>query len=766
MLHPLLLTLALGPLAHATPGEVTLSLAELKQLQARPAPPAAPPAALTLSRTLTGRIDDGLLSADLATDVISLAPLALPLLHGDATIARATLDSAPAPLQLAGDYQVELAAGRHRLQVDLLQGRTSERFERRVHLDLPDGGSTAFDLLLPEAPVDVTLAHGVLTSVTQQGSRTRVRGWLDARADLDLSWERRTTHTATDARTQTEAFALLDLGGDLVHGTATFTTQVLAGELDRLALSLPAGVEIVEVAGPQVLQWHTAEGRLHVLLRSVVDESVGLTVAYQYPARLDAPTDLLMPHPDGEVRGALGIVAPVATQVALSTVDGGTELAPRDVPQGLVELSADPLRAALSFDEPPTATATTHRTGEVLTSASRIDDLQGISLLMEDGTEVGKLRLAVRNADRQVLTVALPEGARLTHCFRDGAALRPAADPAHPGHVIVPLSRSAKAASRSYTVQPGDTLSGIASDNYGDANRWQEVQLANPNVASHNLQVGQVIDLPVLADAETESFVLELGWERSTRPLSAFGQRTIGLPELDLDVMAATWHLYLPEHLEPLTIDANLVQLSGRRTDPLTRAVDFLVHSGTFGGAAYAGDMYKNALMNRRSSYFATVQEQVAEPLSSWPLVGQRIRFRGQLLGTEAPRATVRYVGERAATATRTVGWALALCLAAAWARRPRSPLTLGAAGVGAMGSLVLGHYLLGTYGLILQGAFVGLILGLLPWLWSQRRRPKPYEVVIALSALPMLGVMSLLLSAYLTLFGVVALTLLAWRTR
>ena len=56
----------------------------------------------------------------------------------------------------------------------------------------------------------------------------------------------------------------------------------------------------------------------------------------------------------------------------------------------------------------------------------------------------------------------------------------------------------AAAASRTYTVKPGDTLSGIAKDQLGDANAYMKIfeanrdQLSDPN----KIKPGQVLKLP------------------------------------------------------------------------------------------------------------------------------------------------------------------------------------------------------------------------------------------------------------------------------
>lgn len=51
---------------------------------------------------------------------------------------------------------------------------------------------------------------------------------------------------------------------------------------------------------------------------------------------------------------------------------------------------------------------------------------------------------------------------------------------------------------RSYEVQPGDTLSGIAEEQLGDASRWPEIFVLNRDIISDPDEIfpGQVLTLP------------------------------------------------------------------------------------------------------------------------------------------------------------------------------------------------------------------------------------------------------------------------------
>lgn len=703
--------LPFAPPAAAAPGEVTVPLAEWQAL-APPHRPAADPAALPITRTVEGHVERGVFVGTVRTSVeVTGGAVAVPVAPAGVSLTGGVADGRPAAFGTDGAWQtVTLAPGLHEVEVALVQGRDTDRFLRALALPLPPGPPTAFRVVLPEAPVDAALEGGVLGSVRTQGTSTVVEGWLDAAGRLALTWERRAEHRVSlgEASLATRVDAVVEVDRDVTVGAARYAVDVRSGAIDALTLQVPPGVEVLEVTGGAVLQWQTTPEGLRVLLRRVVEDHVEAVVRYQYPAADRGA--IVFPVPAGRMTGVVGIEAPVALELAVAAVEHGRVLDPRDVPPSVLELTADPLAVVVAFDEVPAVTVTSTPRPPVTASVSRVDDLQGLTVLGEDGIEVGKLRLTVRNTGRQVLAVDLPDGAHLTHCFRDGLPLRPASDPARAERALVPLLRSERSAATVHVVAAGETLSSIALARTGRADAWTALAAANPGIDTRHLAVGQRLVVPADGANEERSFVLELAWERRTPPLGSAGRRTLALPTLDLPVSSADWHVYLPERLETLAVSTALDPVDA---PSLRSRLGALLAADLGGRPALAGDAaYSNSLVTRRSKWEAK-QGQEAIGVDPFPLVGRRLALSGRLLGTAPPTVTVTWVGGAVADLLRLALLAVTAAGAALAARFPGRAgpwLWLGAAvAVG----LALGVPLLGVWRHVAWGLDLGLLVGL-----------------------------------------------------
>src|SRR2546430_16517623 len=65
-----------------------------------------------------------------------------------------------------------------------------------------------------------------------------------------------------------------------------------------------------------------------------------------------------------------------------------------------------------------------------------------------------------------------------------------------------------------YTVQPGDTLSSIAQQAYGDANQWQRIYDANKQVIGNDpnlIRPGEVLSIPALSPTPGSNYNVQAG---------------------------------------------------------------------------------------------------------------------------------------------------------------------------------------------------------------------------------------------------------------
>lgn len=767
-----ILLCSLPALAAADPGEgaVTLPLASwealLDRVEKGEQAPVPPVRVVRTGRSLTGSFRRGVFTGTLearfqllegvGTDEETVR-VRVPVLDAATSIDQVLLDGRPTSLLREGDmYTVGVSgAGEHRVSLRFYQGKDDDRFSRELRFDLPPAGPTAVSVWVPEQGIEARLTQGAVTALLPEAGGTRIEGQLDSLGQLDLSWTRQPTHKAdTPLRAEAGMNALFTLHEALVKGVATVDYTLLEGETDRLLWTLPEGIEVVDVTGDAVLQWYTdhgqgdggeGEARLAILLRYLVEagrraeghDRASVSVHFQFPVDLERPVSLHVPLPSGDIpiTGAMGVQGPAGLGVSVDKLERAERLTLRDLPADLLAMTPSPLLMGFSFEEAPSVALRLERQGEIELTSTLVDDIQASTVLMEDGTEVTKLRMRVRNNTRQHLAVRLPEDSTLTHARLDGHPIRPAllrgaggvGEGLSTAALLLPLrqsERSAEGGDATHLVAAGETLGGLALHYYSDTTRWLEILGSNGDLlaVAEDLTVGQRLRIPLPRGVEESSFVLELAYKRQQPATGLLGVRELRLPGMDVDTLSVTWHLYLPSHLEPLSFGANLTQYDAIHYDPFQRVLGVL-RRALLGGDAWAGmGSYTNILSQRKAIYREeSGRRQGGEDVvSSFPLVGERYRFQRILAGDDVPRIAVTYVADSLLPWIRwgALAASFGLCLllvGPARSRRSRGRwLRWGGALVGFAALLLLAHHVLGVHRRILWGCDLALAFSLL----------------------------------------------------
>lgn len=720
-------------------GEVTIPLSVWDEMQdelrSLGAPDTPPLGFAARERLLSGTFRRGLLEAHLAIEVEVLsenADIQVPLVDINASIQEVRVDGRRTSLERGERFfKARLnSAGVHSISIRFLWGEERDRFARQIRLLLPPAGPTRVDVLLPEVDIEAKLGQGTLLNTTESGSATRVLGYLDASGQVNLTWRRAPRYEQDrTVRLEASALALMTMDRTFVEGRVAVAFTVLEGAVDRVDLVFPAGVELLSVEGDAVLQWFRAADRpdtVTVFLRYLVDEKAELSVRYR-SVRAPEDPDFVLPLPlalsDAPVPGLVGVQGLAGFDVNVTAVDGAERIELRDLPVELEALSSTPVRFGFRYNERPSIRVSTKRLDDVSLTTAIADSLQASTVALEDGTDVTRLRIRMRNNTRQYLRLELPPSAELSHVAIDGASVRPGVG--EDGTLLIPIQQSENFGRRGryHVVTSGETLGGIAKDYYADPSEWSRIVDANSVLSGpYDLAPGQSLRIPFRDASVRESgFSIEVAYRMKRNGLAWFGSRQFNLPQLDVDVRSAVWHVYFPHRFEPLGFRSNLTQLTARRYDPLSRIRNF------FGNAlrvrnAWGAGKYKSILSQRRELYQkeSRVKQGTDDVLTRFPLVGRRLRFRRLLLGTEQPMVWVRFVDRQIQSAVHfLVLIGVSLLTFGLWGFRPsvgrgisvrRWIWFFGALAI----CFLLGLFFIGTYRRVVWGMDIALLATLI----------------------------------------------------
>ena len=720
----------------------------VRELEKPPAPP-HPYAVVrrNVDVTFARGVLTGSMDAEIDVDTQDRT-VTVPLLDEEASLSSITVDGAAAVATRAEGMNAVLIAskGRHRVHLTFAKGQDEDRFTRGFSLRLPPGPVTRVVAQLPEADVEAELDGGVILTQSRGGTGTRIEAAMGASGELSLHWRRRAAE-ASSAKRELEArmFVLASVHEQTVRTRTTVAYRLLSGEASRFELTVPDGVEVTSVTGEAVLQW-TAERRgaervVAVLLKYLVDDATAIEVATQHPRSSGGSAELkLVRATDATLReGFIALEGRAGFDLAVDKSDGASAMPTGDLPSELLSATDKPLLAAFRFEKEPTVSVTVTRNEQVELTQAVIDDLEAVTIVGEEGVEIVKLKLFVRNNTRQYLGVTLPVDSHVTHALIDGAPIQPAMTSKEGAEVLlVPLRQSEKIGARGrrvHQVQAGDTLGGIALRYYNRADRAREIAAANGNIRADQLQVGQSLVVPSGGSSVQESsFVVELAYETRRAALGTFGRRVLALPALDIAVMTVHWSAYLPGAYEPLRFATDLRQLDALRYDPLTRLRYYIGTAlATRDAWAGGGGSYENILRSRKMIFDKEQKKQAKVVLTSFPLVGERYRFSRVLLGTERAKLDVSYVRRSVQPWVR--GAVFVCVLLALWVWLTRSlehrRLAWGSRDFAVLAvtlalATVLGHYVLGIHRSVLWALDTGLLLFLVHDVWRKWQPAAP----------------------------------------
>lgn len=691
-----------------------------------------------INRSITGKIRKGLFKGTLTTQFVVFDSLTarIPVIDGNATLGDVLLNGSRTSLYRENDmFTIGISRpGVYTLRSDIIIGKEVDRFDRQLTCMLPDGGPTRVSIEIPEKNIEPVLNNGALVSISEVPDGTRFEGNLNTGGKLDLTWTRKLSHDV-NSRFQSELslYTLFTVQEALISGQTQCNVSILDGETDRIDLLLPDNIEITGVNGDAVLQWRTDRNnanRLSILLRHLVQDQVSMTISFQLPVKNEQEIVMDCPYPDSGTiyNSVIGVLSAGGLDVQVINPGTASQIDIRDLPQELTGMTTSPLLYGFTSSEKTPVTIAIARNKDVALTGTIIDDLQASTIITQDGQEITKMKMRIRNNNRQYLKLTLPADADLTHSLIDGIPLRPALIKENSKDVLLfPLQQSEAlhAKNRQYhTVQPGETLSDIAELYYSDPSKAAFILENNQDVITNDndIQAGQTLYIPQQSAIKIResSFIIELAYKiPSRKEIGSFGRRSIRLASLDIETVQSLWYLYFPNNLDIISVSSNMKQLSAVRYNIFIRVRDFL-RNALFKNAWAGGEYYSNILVQRKAIYKADYVKKSREEsvTTSFPLIGSKYRFRRNLSGTETPYISILYMPGWMSVTMHWIGFAVSLLLTLFVLRNFRNKKNLVTAVTCGIILLLAGFYIQGVYRRFLWGIDCALLYTILRQIW------------------------------------------------
>lgn len=653
----------------------------------------------------------------------------VPLLRSPATLRRATLDGKPAAVHLDGDRMVLVARGRgeHAFAAEIVVPPAVGG--DKTDVPFATGMPASWKLVLPGS--DARIEPAVRQSTAPSGDRTVLEA-LTAPADVvHVAWSG-ARGEVTAARLTAESLTDVVFQEGTANGRAQFVFEIAGGRRDRLAIALPAAIEVLSVETRDLASWSVepagAVRRLAVAYRRPQAGRVAVAFAFELPRPVDA-VDLpaVFAEDTAEQRGYVAAAAESPLSLAEESVAGGEAIDVKHLPPHWVRGSRVPYAIAYRHAGPGfAARVKVERHAAVALAQATIDAAYFTTVLTEEGREVVKATFLVKNNLRPYLAVSLPKGSELWAAFVSGDAVAPVLES---DRVLLPLVKSREAGEGDtlaiHTVTPGWSLSDVALHYYHDASKWRLIQAENAAVLGGDVltQAGQTLKIPRLSGPDgadlQSAFPVEIVYSRPGDDPGRFGAVDLELPVPDLGVMKVVWTVWLPSRIDPLHFAGNVTQTSYIRyglwrrlrhwwSSPIAAALPALFAAQA---RASSGEYLRKRFRIEQEEEHAEVR---SHPRVSLPLVGRPYVFKKFLAEGETPRLSAVYLDRRAEAPLRWIvfvfGFALALAGARALGRREAA--SLGRLPVLAAGyvvfSLAIGHFVLGTHARAVAGVALG----------------------------------------------------------
>ncbi len=307
-------------------------------------------------------------------------------------------------------------------------------------------GSSVLDLTIDREDVDVKVARAQSVLTTKAAGKTKVAAALPSGFAVQISWERALPKVeAVPPKLYAETRTLVGVAEGMLLCQEMVTYNILHTPVRELKLTVPAGVNVLTVNGPNVSDWRVKGGELQVQLRKDAIGAYGLYITFEQTAVGKVVAPVVRATGVQRERGYIGVIAIANVELSADKVSGATTIDTRRLPGDIVAMTKQPILLAFRYiGEKFSIPLAIKKHDEVSVLVTIVDRGLLTAMQLPDGRRMTRVIYSVRNNRKQFLRAKMPEGAEIWSVSVSGNTATPAKDNA--GNVLIPLIRSARGA--------------------------------------------------------------------------------------------------------------------------------------------------------------------------------------------------------------------------------------------------------------------------------------------------------------------------------
>ena len=427
----------------AGPGTVTMSRADYDRLldlsSRKPLPVEATPAAALTRADIRVRVTGASARSTMRLDgeVFRAVVARVPLIKG-ATLLEARMDSRPLPVVADANGHVALVQGPGAFSVTLEVGTplTFSPGRGTFVLPVPAAGSVTAAIDVPGDQTDVHLSTGLILRRSSANGRTTVDATLQPGTATEVWWSTHdsapSTAAARDVRLLSDVKSIVTIGDADVRLVSLVNTTVVQGDPSQIALTIPAGYEVVSVSGASLERTEIQAGIVTLFVSDPALRRHQFLVSLERPHATGSftletgfPTLRAAQRETGEVAvGGLGTL-----EVSSPDVPGLRRMDVREVDPSLAAAARQALLAAYRYQRtaelPPSLALNVRRFADAEVLAAVAERAVATTLVTKEGRALTEVTMWIRNRAQPFMKVSLPPGAAMLSVEVGGAPAKP-----------------------------------------------------------------------------------------------------------------------------------------------------------------------------------------------------------------------------------------------------------------------------------------------------------------------------------------------------